>query len=271
MRRLGCAGINHATALRWFADVGGVVSNAPRAAVGPLPVLGRAGGDRDRVGRGSVDPAIAAGLGRAPSTVSREVARNRGWRGSYRAGAAEDKAITRARRPKTAKLAACDRLRAVVQAGLDRRFSPEQIARRLQADFPDDEADAGVATRRSTSRCTCRAAARCAGSWPRACAPGGRCAGPAAAPVERRAPRSPPMVKISERPAEADDRAVPGHWEGDLIIGIRRPVRDRHPGRTQPPGSACCCTCPTATTRRAVRDAHASTHPDPARRTCAAP
>src|SRR5437773_1421249 len=80
---------------------------------------------------------IASGLGRAPSTVCREVAAN-GGRGRYRACAADRRALRLAHRPKPAKLARCPRLRAVVESKLELRWSPEQIAGWLKASYPDD-------------------------------------------------------------------------------------------------------------------------------------
>jgi IS30 family transposase len=158
--------------------------------------------------------AVALGLGRAPSTVCREVANN-GGRRRYRPFVAHRRAWRCARRPKPAKLA-CDRLRERVIGDLERLWSPWQIACRLRTEFPND-AEMRVShetiykslyvqgrgeLRRELARClrTGRAQRR----------PQGR--------IESRG-RIPAMVMISERPAEADDRAVPGHWEGDLIIG----------------------------------------------------
>ena len=164
---------------------------------------------------------IARALGRAPSTISRELSLRRGTDGRYRASTAQAAADVRARRPKPARLATHDRLRAEVQARLELRHSPEQIMRRLREDFPDDpemwvshetiyqslfvQARGGL--RRELTAClrTGRALRR----------PQRQAAGTRAA----RTRRIPDMVNISERPAEAADRAVPGHWEGDLIIG----------------------------------------------------
>jgi transposase, IS30 family len=164
--------------------------------------------------RGDTFSAIASRLGRVTSTVSREVASN-GGRGDYRAWRAHQRARERARRPKVPKLS-CPRLAAQVTEWLEEWWSPEEIARRLRVEFPTDPmmwvshetiyqalfVQGRGELRRELARClrTGRAARR----------PRGRT-------VNRG--RIPDMVMISERPAEADDRAVPGHWEGDLIIG----------------------------------------------------
>jgi IS30 family transposase len=158
--------------------------------------------------------AIAARVGRAVSSVSREVAAN-GGRGGYRAWRAHQRARERTRRPKPSKLAD-RRLAARVQRWLTEWWSPEAIARRLRIEFPDDPmmwvshetiyqslfVQGRGELRRELTRClrTGRAQRR-----PRA-------------RVERRG-RLPDMVMISERPAEVADRAMPGHWEGDLILG----------------------------------------------------
>jgi len=158
---------------------------------------------------------IGAELGRATSTISREVAAN-GGRSGYRPLAAERRAAQAARRPKTPKLAGDGWLLARVVADLKALWSPEQIARRLRAEFPDDPerwvshetiyktiyVQGRGELRRELARClrTGRAQRR----------PQGR--------IERRG-RIAGMVNISERPAEVADRAVPGHWEGDLIVG----------------------------------------------------
>jgi len=174
--------------------------------------------DREEISRGlSVgEPlrAVARRLGRAPSTITREVKAN-GGRSHYRAVRAHHGAYARARRPKTPKLLAGP-LCAQVTMWLEQWWSPEEIARRLRIEFPDDETmhvshetiyqslfvQGRGELRRELSRClrTGRAERR----------PQGR--------VERRG-QIPNMVMISERPVEVADRAVPGHWEGDLIIG----------------------------------------------------
>jgi IS30 family transposase len=186
----------------------------------PRPPLRLSLAEREEISRGLLSGrslrAIAAGLGRAPSTVSREVGSN-GGRRRYRAWRAEAEAMRRSRRPKLAKLAGQPRLRAEVERLLAERWSPQQIAARLRVEHPDDEelrvshetiytslfVQGRGALRRELARClrsgrTQRRSRR------------------------RRLPLRMPMrdmVLISQRPAEIDDRAVPGHWEGDLLMG----------------------------------------------------
>ena len=166
------------------------------------------------LGRGESYTAIAGRLGRPVSTVSREVGAN-GGRCGYRAVPAHRRAWERARRPKQPRLA-CTRLAAQVEEWLEQWWSPEEISRRLRTEFPDDPmmwvshetiyqslfVQGRGELRRELTRClrTGRARRR---------------------PRRRSQVRAQlaDMVMISERPAEADDRAVPGHWEGDLIIG----------------------------------------------------
>jgi len=164
--------------------------------------------------RGDSFTAIATQLGRSISTVSREVNAN-GGRESYRAWRAHDTAYERARRPKAAKLS-CRRLARQVTQWLEDWWSPEEISRRLPIEFPDDPMmrvshetiyqSIYVQGRGELSR----ELARCLRTGRAQRRPRNR--------VQNRG-RIPDMVMISERPAEADDRAVPGHWEGDLIIG----------------------------------------------------
>ena len=158
--------------------------------------------------------AIAARLGKAVSTVSREVAAN-GGRDGYRAWRAHQRAREQACRPKPCKLA-CPQLAARVCSWLEEWWSPVQIAARLRIEFPGDPmmrvshetiyqalyVQGRGELRRELARClrTGRARRR----------PRGR---------DGRSGHIKDMVMISERPAEAEDRAVPGHWEGDLIIG----------------------------------------------------
>ena len=158
--------------------------------------------------------AIAASLGRSVSTISREVSSN-GGRGGYQAWAAHQRAEQRSRRPKPTRLSHRP-LAKVVTTWLQEWWSPEQITERLQITFPDDPmmrvshetiykslfVEGRGELRRELHRClrTGRAARR----------PRSR--------IETRG-QIPNKVMITERPAEASDRAVPGHWEGDLIIG----------------------------------------------------
>jgi transposase, IS30 family len=163
---------------------------------------------------------IARQLGRAPSTVSREIARGcltRRPRGRYRATVAQARAEQRARRPKPSRLAGNRLLRAHVQQELLEGWSPEQIAGRLAAQFPDDES-----MRISHEAIYQALFVQGRGGLRReltACLRTGRALRRPRRRVDGRRERIKDKVLISERPAEADDRAVPGHWEGDLILG----------------------------------------------------
>ena len=178
--------------------------------------------DRERIQdllqTGASMRAIAAILGRPASTVSREIARNKAANGIYRPYAAHRAAAARRPRPKASKLTVSARLRKEVQAGLKKRWSPEQISHRLIKDYPDDQEmrvspetiyQALYLQARGGLRREVTAALRT-----------GRARRKTQNTGEERRPRfSDPMVMISERPPEIEDRAVPGHWEGDLIIG----------------------------------------------------
>ena len=250
-------GVSAPVGIRWFRHAGGMaplkldepsgryLSFAEREEIALLKAQGR--GVRE----------IGRTIGRDPGTVSRELRRNAATRGGkpvYRAVVAQWKAQQAAKRPKTAKLAVNERLRKYVQDRLagnvrrpngtivpgpktppwkglnkphrqDRRWStawsPEQIAHRLEVDFPDDESmrisheaiyqSLFIQGRGALKRelVTCLRTGR-ALREPRA--------------RSRNKPHGHVTVDVvlSERPAEAEDRAVPGHWEGDLIIGTAR-------------------------------------------------
>lgn len=158
---------------------------------------------------------IAERIGRSPSTVSREVAAN-GGRRQYWPVKAHRQAGHGARRPKPTKLASNPRLLARVAEGLEKLWSPEQIAQRLREEFGDDPSMAIshetiykslYVQGRGELR---KELARCLRTGRTQRKPRGR--------IERRG-RNPDMVMISERPPEVEDRAVPGHWEGDLLVG----------------------------------------------------
>ena len=160
---------------------------------------------------------IASRLGRAASTVSREVAWS-GSRSGYRAWRADEEAEIRARRPKPAKLALNHRLRREVERGLRARWSPQQIASRLVSDYPRDlEMRVSPETIYRTLFVQARGALR---KELTTCLRTGRAQRrPQMRSAQSGAGRLQDMILISERPAEVEDRAVPGHWEGDLIIG----------------------------------------------------
>jgi IS30 family transposase len=137
----------------------------------------------------------------------------------YRALAAQAQAEFRAARPKTARLAGNDRLREWVQQRLEERWSPEQVSAMLTAQFPDEpEMRVSHETIYQAIYVQGRGALR--RELAASLRTGRALRKPRRSAQERRG-RIPGMVLISERPAEAEDRAVPGHWEGDLIIGSR--------------------------------------------------
>jgi transposase, IS30 family len=210
------AGVSKTTGHYWLRDSGG---NRPRARR-PRPALRLSLAEREEISRGLAAgltlTAIARTLGRSVSTISREVTRNRGPRG-YRAVHADRLAEARTRRPKPAKLAVDAVLRAHVEQRLAQRWSPQQISARLVCDFPDDpRMRVSHETIYTSLFVQARGALRAELT---ACLRTGR--------VRRRPQRRllfPPQrirdkVMISQRPVEAADRAVAGHWEGDLIVG----------------------------------------------------
>jgi IS30 family transposase len=248
------AGVSPAVGVRWFREGGGMPS------VGRLPLSGRylSFAEREEIAilnaRGCRVREVARRLGRSPSTISRELRRNAATRSGgleYRATTAQWHADRRARRPKMAKLAANavlrqyvqDRLAGVIAASdgapvpgprvrwIGRRhgrrqarrwaasWSPEQIANRLPGDFPDDDS-----MRISHEAIYQALYVQGRGALRReltACLRTGRALRvPRARTRERTKQFVSPEIMISERPAEAADRAVPGHWEGDLILGL---------------------------------------------------
>ena len=178
--------------------------------------------EREEISRGLAGEhschAIARRIQRAPSSVSREVARN-GGRVGYRAAEAEQAALRRSRRPKASKLALCPRLRAEVEARLSLRWSPQQISAFLKVEYAQDpEMQISHETIYLSLFVQSRGALR------KELARHLR---------TRRLVRQPKKqlfsgrgqivdkIMISERPAEVADRAVPGHWEGDLLLGTK--------------------------------------------------
>jgi IS30 family transposase len=170
---------------------------------------------RAGIARGETFSAIAKGLGRAVSTISREVKAG-GGRRNYRAVRSHRRAYRAARRPKCSKLDQCPALREVVEAELVDLWSPEEIAQRLRVDFADDPMmQVSHETIYKSLFVQSRGALR---AELHKCLRSGRAQRRPAKRIDQRG-TIPDMVMISERPAEVADRAVPGHWEGDLIKG----------------------------------------------------
>jgi IS30 family transposase len=211
---------------RWFRDGGGVPTLSLTEPTGRYLTLTEREEIAVGLAAGESLRAIAQRLGRAPSTISREMKRHCPRRYGvlrperYRATKAQTKADQQARRPKVAKLVAQPVLREYVQDKLvcEERWSPQQISHRLRLDFPDDERmRISHETIYQSIYVQGRGALRrelgvCLRSGRAIRKPQHRSDG-------RRGGGIKDMVMISERPAEVADRAVPGHWEGDLIIG----------------------------------------------------
>ena len=249
-------GVSGPVGSRWFRDRGGM----PSIQLSPLSGRYLTFAEREEIAllniQGVGVRAIARALERSPSTISRELRRNAATRGGkleYRAGIAQWKAELVARPPKTAKLVTNDRLREYVQDRLsgkierpdgqvvpgpevkfvgrrhgrraDRRWakawSPEQISNRLRVDFPADES-----MRISHEAIYQALYIKGRGALERelvACLRTGRALRVPRARTNQRGKKFvTPAVMISKRPSEADDRAIAGHWEGDLIIGLNR-------------------------------------------------
>jgi IS30 family transposase len=249
-------GVSSPVGSRWFREAGGMRP----VGLAPMSVRYLSFAEREEIAilkaKGCGVREIARQTKRSPSTISRELRRNAATRAGssgYRAIAAQWHADRRARRPKVAKLASNEKLRSYVQdrlSGLitrpdgtevpgptvrfvgrrhgrrqDRRWgkawSPEQISNRLQVDFPDD------GTMRISHEAIYQALfIQGRGALRReltACLRTGRALRVPRARTQGRGKKFvTPEVMISERPAEAADRAVPGHWEGDLIIGLNK-------------------------------------------------
>jgi IS30 family transposase len=201
----------------WLRESGGVRPRRGRGLVGRCLTFT----EREEIAiaraRGEGIRQIANSLGRSPSTISRELQRNVEGTKSYRATTAHALAYQRASRPKPAKLATNLVLRAKVEKDLERKYSPEQITGRLRVEFPNDpEMQVSPETIYQSLYVQSRGALR---RDLAKCLRTGRALRRPSRKVGQRKNRIPNMINISERPPEVEDRAVPGNWEGDLIIG----------------------------------------------------
>ena len=202
---------------RWLAASGGIRPRRGRN------LKGRCLSFRDReeiaVARAAGESmrSIAARMGRHPSTISRELSRNSERSGRYRATSAHALAYQRASRPKPGKLLTNPLMHQRVQQDLAKKYSPEQIVGRLRLEFPDDPSmHLAVETiYRALYLPSCGGLSR---DLTRCLRSGRQLRRPRRQAGQRRN-RILDMVNIAQRPAEATNRAIAGHWEGDLIIG----------------------------------------------------
>jgi IS30 family transposase len=212
--------LSKTVAIRWFREAGGVMPDAVPPGVRSMRRLSFT--EREEIGcrhaAGEGVRAIARVLARSPSMVSRELVRGTVRRKTgYRPSVAQAGADARSRRPKAALLARNERLRDHVQGQLRAKYSPEQVSRRLAVDFQDDpEMRVSHETIYQALYVQGRGALR---RELAACLRTGRALRRPRRKTAKRRGRIAGMVNISQRPAEAEDRAVPGHWEGDLITG----------------------------------------------------
>jgi IS30 family transposase len=210
---------NHSSIQRILAETGGI-----RPATRRRSRLALTLGEREEISRAAVAGhsmrTIAVQLGRAPSTVSRELKRN-GGQESYRASQADECAWDRGRRPKTCKLAQNQALARLVASKLQLQWSPEQVAGWLKRTYPDDASlhvshetiyrslfiqARGALKKELVEHLRRTRAMRRSRHHTQKTDDHGRITD---------------TVSISERPASAADRAVPGHWEGDLLFGSK--------------------------------------------------
>ena len=213
------SGVSQARGFRWFRECGGVSPVELSEPTGRYLNLA----EREEIAcgleRGESRRGIGRRLGRSGSTISREIDLNGQPGRPYRAVAAQAAAEARARRPKPRKLAD-DRLRAEVQKGLEKHWSPAGISARLIVDFPDDEA-MRISHETIYQSLFVQARGELRKELTRRLRTGRALRKPRKRVDGRADPdrRIPDKTMISERPAEADDRAVPGHWEGDFVVG----------------------------------------------------
>jgi IS30 family transposase len=216
-RRLG---LLRTSVSRYVASLGGIRPRRRRRAARCLSQEEREEISRG-IARGLSDRGIARALHRSHTTIGREIERC-GGRRRYRARRADREARRRARRPRPTKLELCPELRRLVAEGLEKDHSPEQIAGWLRLQYPDNEGmrvshetiyrslyvqARGTFKRELTRHLRTRRQKRYARSQSSKRRGQGKIAA---------------MVMISERPPEVEDRAVPGHWEGDLLMGNRQ-------------------------------------------------